>query len=81
MGIERFLPVSVIQLHVIPIAAAPGVGAVGNGDDAVRGGQNGRPARRSDVRPAMVGGFSGEGVCPPAEGGGDGVLLRERPPG
>ena len=57
--IERFLPISVIQFHVISIAAAPGVGAVGSDDDAVRSGQNGRPARRGDVRPAMVGGFSG----------------------
>ena len=81
MRTERFLPVSVIQLHVIPIASAPGVGAVGSGDNAVRSGQNGRPARRGDVRPAMVGGFSGDGVCPPPEGGGDGILLRERPPG
>ena len=41
MGIERLQAAAVVDLDVVPVAAAPAVKTIGNGDDAVCSGKDG----------------------------------------
>ena len=61
--IQRVKGAVVADLDVVPIAAAPRVGAVGDGHGAPCRGQYGRTVRRGDVRAAVVAHFPGKRVA------------------
>lgn len=54
MGIQGRESAAVVDLYIVPIAAAPAVSGVGNGHGAVCGSQNRCSLRNYDISPAVI---------------------------
>ena len=67
MGIERLQAAAVVDLDVVPVAAAPAVKGVGHCDRSVRVGKNWRTLRHSNISTVVVAGFAGQRVGAVAE--------------
>lgn len=79
MGIERLQAAAVVDLDVVPVAAAPAVKGVGHRDCSVRGGKDWCAFGRGNVGAIVVAGFSGQRVGAVAEWRGDAAGNRQRP--
>ena len=79
MGIERLQAAAVVDLDVVPVAAAPAVKGVGHCDRSVRVGKNWRTLRHSNISTVVVAGFAGQRVGAVAERRGDAAGNRQRP--
>ena len=79
MGIERLQAAAVVDLDVVPVAAAPAVKGVGHCDRSVRVGKDWCAFGRGNVGAIVVAGFSGQRVGAVAEWRGDAAGNRQRP--
>ena len=79
VGIQRFQPAAVVDLDVVAVAAAPTVKAVGNGDDAVCGGEDRRTLGAGNVGAGVGADFAGDGVYAMSELRGNRTRNRQRP--
>ena len=62
VGVQCFNTAAVVDLDVVPITAAPTVKAIGNGDDAVCGGEDRRTLGTGNVGAGVGADFAGDGV-------------------
>ena len=62
MGIERLQAAAVVDLDVVPVAAAPAVKAIGNSDHAICGGENRRTLGTGNVGAGVGADLAGDGV-------------------
>ena len=62
MCIQCFQPAAVVDLDVIAVAAAPAVEIVGNRDDTVCGGKDGRTLGTGNVSAGVGTDLAGDGI-------------------
>ena len=62
VGVQRLQPAAVVDLDVVAVAAAPAVKTIGNGDDAVCGGEDGRALGTGNVGAGVGTDLAGDGV-------------------
>ena len=67
VGVQRFQPAAVVDLDVVAVTAAPTVKTVGNGDDAVCGGEDRCFLGTGNVGAGVGADFAGDGVHAVAE--------------
>ena len=79
VGVQCFQPSTVVDLDVVAVTAAPTVKAVGNGDDAVCGGEDRRTLGAGNVGAGVGADFAGDGVYAMSELRGNRTRNRQRP--
>ena len=79
VGVQCFQPAAVVDLDVIAVAAAPAVKAVGNGDGAVCGGENGCALGAGNVGAGVGADLAGDGVYAMSELRGNRTRNRQWP--
>ena len=79
MGVQRFLPAAVVDLDVVAVTAAPAVKTVGNGDDAVCGGEDRCSLGAGNVGAGVGADLAGDGVYAMSELRGNRSRNRQRP--
>ena len=79
VGVQCFQPSTVVDLDVVAVTAAPTVKAVGNGDDAVCGGEDRRTLGAGNVGAGVGADFAGDGVYAMSELRGNSPRNRQRP--
>ena len=62
VGVQRFQPAAMVDLDVVAVTAAPAVKTVGNGDDAVCGGEDRRTLGTGNVCASVRTDLAGDGV-------------------
>ena len=77
--VQRFQPAAMVDLDVVAVTAAPAVKTVGNGDDAVCGGEDRRTLGTGNVCASVRTDLAGDGVNAVSELRGNRTRNRQRP--
>ena len=76
VSVQGFVGFIMPDFHIVAVAPAPGIGAVGGNHNPVRRGQDGCALRSRDIHPIMKGNLTGDGIGPVPKGRGDGKIPR-----